>query len=29
MDKRQIRQIARLVDVVHGDNGKPLIILRL
>jgi hypothetical protein len=30
MDKgQQIQQIARLADVVHGDNGEPLIILRL
>ena len=29
MDKEQILQIARLADVVHGDNGEPLIILRL
>ena len=29
MNKEQIQQIARLADVVHGDNGEPLIILRL
>ena len=29
MDKGQIRQIARLADVVHDDNGEPLIILHL